>query len=183
MLSNQQEKTTRPETDQNPMSTDAQANPTRALAELRGEMNLDCETVVDQDRRFGVAVPRGTLVRSAHVEAGIIVGGTDDIAIFIDAEGQQHAERWGVLDVQASGPAWLGDPGEADPFYRIAQRLAALQAEADALLMQHTDPRIRDLADEIGDGLSKHLQDAIETLMQASTSAVSLTTTTKAVRK
>jgi len=74
-------------------------------------------------------------------------------------------------------------PGDADPFYQIGQRLAALQAEADALLMQHTDPRIRDLADEIGDGLSEHLQSAIETLMQASTSAVSLTTTTKAVRK
>ncbi len=177
MLHDQQEKSTHTASALNRMSKDAQTNPTAAFAELRGELNLDREHVAFHDRRFGLPVPLGALVWISEVDEAIVVGGTDEIAIVVDAKGRQHAERWGVVTVQASGPAWLHDPAkarsipaEADPagrFFELARKLAALEDELDqATLGANLPVAIRDLAEEANEALAPTLRAAFDRLVK-----------------
>jgi len=82
------------------LGTDATTiNPT-----LRGELDHDLEMIAGQDTRYGVPVPIGARVWAGSIE-GVVVGSTDQLAIIRDDRGRQFAERWGVVTVQASGPA------------------------------------------------------------------------------
>ena len=72
--------------------------------ETRGALMHDGGKLAGVDTRFGVPVPIGALVWANEVE-GVLVDATDQLAIIRDEKGLQHAERWGAVQVQASGPA------------------------------------------------------------------------------
>ncbi len=73
--------------------------------ELRGEENADGDRISNADSRYGVPVPIGATVLTGQGD-GVVIGGTDQLAIIQDEKGWQYAERWGVIHVQASGPAF-----------------------------------------------------------------------------
>lgn len=82
------------------LGTDAATtNPTPS-----GEVNHDLKPISNMDTRFGVPVPIGARVQAGEIE-GVVVASTDQLAIIRDDQGRQFAERWGVVLVQASGPA------------------------------------------------------------------------------
>lgn len=134
------------------LGTDAQTNPTP-----RGELSHHDGAIGGMDARLGVPVPIGARVWAGEVE-GILVGATDQLAIIRDDQGLQHAERWGVVTVQASGPAQAAlsskdtpaptEPGllsisaeqlgqiEADPYRRAALRALDLLAFIDSMREQ-----------------------------------------------
>ena len=123
--------------------------------ELRGELNLDLDTIADMDRRYGVPVPVGAAVQAGSLDTCIVIGGSDVIALLLDKNGVQHAERWGALHVQASGPAFAATPataapqGPADPFYDIARRLAETMNDIEARLDILAAEAERDAADQM----------------------------------
>lgn len=119
---------------QNPGTDAAVQQPTaNPYPELRGELNLDGDTITERDRRYGVPVPLGAIVLTSEC-VGRVIGGTDEVAIIEDANGKQHAERWGVVHVQAAGPAFgtgVGAASSAHPFHTL---------DADAVERVRRDP-------------------------------------------
>ena len=100
----------------------------------RGEVNYDLQPISNMDRRFGVPVPIGARVQAGEID-GVVVASTDQLAIIRDDQGLQHAERWGVLMVQASGPAYATlpymDMDTPAPGERVNQRKLNKTALAD----------------------------------------------------
>ncbi|MEM9415370.1 MAG: hypothetical protein AAGA29_07835 [Planctomycetota bacterium] len=79
-----------------------------------GEFNHDRERIADMDRRFGVPVPVGARVWFGDDQRGVIIGGTDELAIIRDDQGYQQAETWGTVMVQAGGPAFTASIDRSD---------------------------------------------------------------------
>ncbi|MEM9881402.1 MAG: hypothetical protein AAF800_00605 [Planctomycetota bacterium] len=93
-------------------SAEAEADPSADAG--RGELSIDNQVIADCDRRRGVPVPLGALVLDDDVCE--VIGGDDQIAILRDGKSRVHAQRWGVLHVQASGPGFstqYGPPAES----------------------------------------------------------------------
>ncbi len=80
-------------------------NQRSVFPEISGEESTDGDRIANMDARYGVPVPIGALVTTGRGDA-IVIDGTEQLAILQDEKGQQYAERWGVLSVQASGPAF-----------------------------------------------------------------------------
>jgi len=102
----------------------------------RGEVNHALEPISNMDTRFGVPVPIGARVQAGEID-GVVVASTDQLAIIRADQGRQHAERWGVVMVQASGPAAATLPYKATPAPR-EQGLIALSD--DQLYLIDNDP-------------------------------------------
>ena len=148
--------------------------------ELRGEADIDAQRVGNMDRRYGVPVPIGSVVLAGERGVCLVIGGTDQLAILLDEDGRQLAECWGVLHVQASGPAFTPSAtaaasDAADTIYRLARQLADAMRTIDAQLDTLADHAGRDAGDRLQgyagefitkmsgliDGLIHHAADAL----------------------
>lgn len=122
------------------------------------------------DRARGVGVMIGAAVLGSHGE-GHVIAMTEKLCIYLDRKGDEIAETWASIHVQASGPATRDNPGQAgqagtvsaDPFYDLAgelERFAAKLDQAHAAWDLHlTDPH----GDKVSEAINTILDDLYET--------------------